>query len=211
MENAKHSRSSPLSIIHQDQALIVAEKPEGLLSVPGRGEGKQDCMSLRIQKSFPDALAVHRLDMATSGLMMFAMGQENHRLLSRMFRDRLIAKRYVAIVSGTLALQNGEIDLPMSADWPNRPRQKIDVLGKPSVTRYEVLEQGKEWARLRLEPVTGRTHQLRVHLMATGHPIVGDALYGGKPSGRLMLHAQELCFDHPVTGERLHLVSMPPF
>ncbi len=211
MENAKHSRSSPLSIIHQDLALIVAEKPEGLLSVPGRGEDKQDCMSLRIQKSFPDALAVHRLDMATSGLMMFAMGPENHRLLSRMFRDRLIAKRYVAIVSGTLALQNGEIDLPMSADWPNRPRQKIDVLGKPSVTRYEVLEQGKEWARLRLEPVTGRTHQLRVHLMATGHPIVGDALYGGKPSGRLMLHAQELCFDHPVTGERLHLVSMPPF
>ena len=211
MENAKHSRSSPLSIIHQDLALIVAEKPEGLLSVPGRGEDKQDCMSLRIQKSFPDALAVHRLDMATSGLMMFAMGQENHRLLSRMFRDRLIAKRYVAIVSGTLALQNGEIDLPMSADWPNRPRQKIDRHGKPSVTRYEVLEQGKEWARLRLEPITGRTHQLRVHLMATGHPIVGDALYGGKPSGRLMLHAQELCFDHPVTGERLHLVSMPPF
>ncbi len=211
MENAKQSRSSTLTILHEDEALIVVEKPAGLLSVPGRGEDMQDCMSLRLQTVFPDALTVHRLDMATSGLLVFARGPAMQRLLSKLFRERLIEKRYLAVVSGRMKSESGEIDLPISADWPNRPRQKIDLLGKPSLTRFEVLEQGNDMAHLRLEPVTGRAHQLRIHLMAIGHTIVGDALYGGKPSWRLMLHAHELCFDHPVTGEKMHLISKPPF
>lgn len=198
-------------LIHADEFLLAVNKPAGLLSVPGRGEDKQDCMSLRVQTHFPDAHIVHRLDMATSGLLLFARGAFMQRHLSELFRDRLIAKRYIAIVSGKLNCKIGEINLPIAADWLNRPRQKIDELGKPSITRYEVLEQENEMTRLRLEPVTGRTHQLRVHLMAIGHPIVGDALYGGTPACRLMLHAQRLDFIHPVTGEPLHLESDPPF
>ncbi len=211
MENAKQSQIIPSFIVHEDEALIIVNKPSGMLSVPGRGEDKQDCMSLSIQREFPDALTVHRLDMATSGLLVFARGKENQRMISEMFRDRLIAKRYVAIVSGTMDLQRGEINLPMSADWPNRPRQKIDEHGKPSITRFEVIEQERDTARLGLEPVTGRTHQLRVHLMAINHPIVGDGLYGGIPAKRLMLHAESLEFIHPLTKNPTRILCEPPF
>ncbi len=198
----------------QDAALVVAEKPAGLLAVPGRGEDKQDCLSARLQKIFPDLLVVHRLDMATSGLMVFARGAEMQRKLSRAFHDREVEKRYTAVVAGKLAPAVGEISLPLGADWPNRPKQKVDhAAGKHSLTRYRVLtyDASAHTTRVELEPVTGRTHQLRVHLAEVGHPIVGDALYGGGLSERLLLHASMLAFTHPLTGAALSFVSEPPF
>ena len=201
-----------LELIHADEYLLAVNKPAGLLSVPGRGTDKQDCLILRIQKSFTDALIVHRLDMATSGLLVLARGHDMQRSLSELFRERLVAKSYVAIASGKMASECGEINLPIAADWPNRPQRRIDErLGKPSLTRYRVLLRGDDDTRVALEPVTGRTHQLRVHLLALGHPIVGDALYGGQPAKRLMLHAHELDFVHPVTGRQMRLISEPPF
>ena len=203
--------SDPTEPIYADEFLLAVSKPAGLLAVPGRGLDKQDCLSLRVQRHFSDALIVHRLDMATSGLLLFARGIPMQRKLSEMFRERLIAKRYTAIVSGKMDPERGEITLPISDDWPNRPRQKIDEQGKPALTRFEVMEQDGNMARLWLEPVTGRTHQLRVHLMAINHPIVGDALYGGMHASRLMLHAQSLEFLHPVSKELMRLESEPPF
>jgi len=205
-------------LIYRDDSLIVVNKPAGLLAVPGRGADKQDCMVNRVQAEFSDALIVHRLDMATSGLLLFARGAEMQRRLSQMFREREVQKRYVAVVSGRLEPLAGEIDLPLIGDWPNRPRQKVDsAIGKPSLTRYRVLGYEKpvhlglvEATRVELEPVTGRTHQLRVHLAAIGHPIVGDALYGAEAQ-RLLLHASLLGFTHPLSGKRLSLASDAPF
>lgn len=199
-------------LIYQDDALLVVNKPAGLLAVPGRGEDKQDCLSARLQQSFPDVLIVHRLDMATSGLMVFARSIEMQRHLSQMFREREVAKRYVAVVAGTLEFA-GEIDLPIAADWPNRPLRKIDAeQGKPSLTRYRVLGHAADTSRVELEPVTGRTHQLRVHMAAIGHPILGDALYGEAASApRLLLHASSLSFAHPLNGESLNFNSPPPY
>jgi tRNA pseudouridine32 synthase/23S rRNA pseudouridine746 synthase len=201
-------------LLYRDEFLLVAVKPAGLLAVPGRGEEKQDCLSSRLQKAFADALVVHRLDMATSGLMVFARGVEMQRRLSRLFHDRLVEKRYVALAKGELAPALGEIALPLAADWPNRPKQKVDhQIGKRSLTRYRVLTYHAESdvTRVELTPVTGRTHQLRVHLAAIGHPIVGDALYGGGDAPRLLLHAGQLAFDHPLTGEPLGFASAAPF
>jgi len=203
-----------LELIYLDASLLVANKPAGLLAVPGRGADKQDCLSARIQKEFPDALVVHRLDMATSGLMVFARGVEMQRRLSQMFREREVQKRYVAVVEGRLELPAGEVNLPIIADWPNRPLRKIDVgLGKPSLTRYRLLshDSATDTTRLELEPVTGRTHQLRVHMAAIGHRIIGDALYGGRAAERLLLHAQSLSFAHPLNAEMLSLTSAAPF
>jgi tRNA pseudouridine32 synthase/23S rRNA pseudouridine746 synthase len=202
----------------------VANKPAGLLAVPGRGADKQDCLASRVQAEFPDALVVHRLDMATSGLLLFARGAEMQRRLSHLFSKREVQKRYVAVVAGRVESLSAEIDLPLAGDWPNRPRQKVDhELGKPSLTRYRVLGYGEDvrpgvskgerdtcTTRVELEPVTGRTHQLRVHLAAIGHPILGDALYG-QGAERLMLHASALSFAHPLGGEPLALASEPPF
>jgi tRNA pseudouridine32 synthase/23S rRNA pseudouridine746 synthase len=199
-------------LIYRDDTLLVVDKPAGLLAVPGRGTDKQDCLSVRIQKEFPDALIVHRLDMATSGLLVFARGAEMQRRLSRMFREREVEKRYVAVVAGRMGAGTGEIDLPLIADWPNRPKQKVDhASGKPSLTRYRVLGHDGDTTRLELEPVTGRTHQLRVHLAAICHPIIGDALYEGRAAGRLLLHASSLRFAHPLDGEFLDLACAPPF
>jgi len=205
--------SSPFDLIYRDDHLLVANKPAGLLAVPGRGEEKQDCLSARLQKEFPDALVVHRLDMATSGLMMFARGADMQRLLSLMFQEREVEKRYVAVVAGKLALETGEVNLPIAADWPNRPLRVIDAeLGKPSLTRYRLLGVDAGNTRVELEPVTGRTHQLRVHMKAIGHPILGDALYGDAASApRLMLHATTLKLLHPATRAHLHFVDAPPF
>ncbi len=201
-----------LELIYADEFLLAVNKPAGLLSVPGRGTDKQDSLDARVRKDFKDALIVHRLDMATSGLILLALGQAMQRSLSGLFRERLVAKSYVAIVSGKMASECGEINLPIIADWPNRPLRKIDIaLGQPSLTRYRVIAQDAQNTRIELEPITGRTHQLRVHLQAIGHPIVGDALYGGLPSERLMLHAQGLDFVHPVTGHQMRLISDPPF
>lgn len=203
--------------MHVDDALVVVDKPAGLLSVPGRGADKADCAAARVQALYGDAQIVHRLDMATSGLLLMARGAEMQRVLSGVFQDRAVVKRYEAIVSGLIACDSGEIDLPLMADWPQRPRQKVDRLhGKPSLTRYRVLQRDpvSGTTRLELQPVTGRTHQLRVHLQAIGHPIVGDSLYAppdaASPS-RLMLHAGTLQLRHPTTGEPLILSSAVPF
>ncbi len=203
------------AVVHADEWLIVAEKAAGLLSVPGRGADKADCLVNRVQAEYPEALAVHRLDMGTSGLLLLARGEEMHKELSRAFRDRLVDKRYIAVVQGIPKTSKGSIELPLICDWPNRPRQKVDFdIGKPSLTHYQVLESAADgsWTRVELEPVTGRSHQLRVHLASLGHPILGDELYGDETSAdRLLLHASELAFIHPATGEALRFVSPPPF
>ncbi|HET9644381.1 MAG TPA: RluA family pseudouridine synthase [Burkholderiaceae bacterium] len=197
-----------------DPSIVVVEKPAGLPAVPGRTPALQDCLWRRLQARWPDALVVHRLDMATSGLMVFARGVQAQRALGKAFAERRVRKRYVAVVSGRLE-GRGEIDLPLGADWPNRPKKKVDrERGKPSLTRWHALAQEGVTSRLELEPVTGRSHQLRVHLLGIGHPIVGDELYAPEvapAAGRLLLHAAGLAFEHPHTGQTLTFQSTPPF
>lgn len=202
-----------VELLFADDHLLVAVKPSGLLSVPGRGPDKQDCLSARVRVHFPDALVVHRLDMATSGLMLFARGVAMQRTLSLMFQRRMVDKRYIAVCAGTLQPPQGEIDLPIAPDWPNRPLQRIDAEnGKSSLTRYRLLQQESDRSRVELEPVTGRSHQLRLHLASIGHPILGDALYGDEHSApRLLLHACALGFTHPASGESLAFEHMPSF
>ncbi len=185
---------SPTRVIHVDDRLVVIAKPPGLLSVPGRTE--PDCVSARVQTLYPDARIVHRLDQATSGLLLFARGAQAQREINTEFAKRQVGKVYVAVVAGQLAGQ-GLIDLPLAADWPNRPRQQVDLeRGKPSQTRWRVLAHEGPYTRVALEPVTGRSHQLRVHLAHLGHAILGDMLYAphdvAAASPRLLLHASEL-------------------
>lgn len=193
--------------------MLIASKPAGQLAVPGRGADKQDCLSARIREIFTDALVVHRLDMATSGLMVFARGEAMQRRLSMMFQRREIEKRYVAVCAGQMEPDSGEIALPLAIDWPNRPKCKVDLIhGKPSLTRFRVLDISETQSRLALEPVTGRTHQLRLHLAAIGYPILGDALYGDAHSApRLLLHACTLAFRHPGSGVSLRFEHAAPF
>ena len=206
-----------VTVLYVDDACIVVDKPSGLLSVPGRGAHLQDCMATRVQALFADALVVHRLDMATSGLMLFARGAAVQRALSRAFAQREVHKRYVAVVHGRIDAAQGEIDLPLIADWPNRPLQKVDhEHGKPSLTRWRVIGNADaDRTRVELEPVTGRAHQLRVHLLAIKHPILGDALYAPPEvragADRLLLHATQLRFAHPVSGEIVTIESTVPF
>jgi tRNA pseudouridine32 synthase/23S rRNA pseudouridine746 synthase len=211
-----------MELVHADDALLVLAKPSGLLSVPGRGADKRDCLSVRAQARYSDALIVHRLDMATSGLMAMARGQAAQRTLSLAFANRGVLKRYEAVVHGVLdTAPDSEggwsgIDLPLVLDWPNRPRQKVDPLhGKSSLTRWRVLAHETDATRVELEPVTGRSHQLRVHLAALGHPILGDPLYGHEVAksraGRLLLHAKTLGLAHPVSGEWLSFENPVPF
>lgn len=201
-------------VVYADEALIALDKPAGLLAVPGRGPDKQDCLALRVQTLYPDARVVHRLDMATSGLLLMARGPQAQRQLGMAFAQRCVHKRYVAVVEGVVPHAEGEIDLPLAPDWPQRPRQRVDPThGKPSLTRYRVLSVDHTLRRTRLclEPVTGRSHQLRVHLLAIGHRIVGDTLYGAAPHERLLLHASELALEHPVSGATVRLQSEAPF
>lgn len=209
-----------LACLHADDDLLVLDKPPGLLCVPGRGPDKQDCLSTRAQALWSDALIVHRLDQPTSGLVLMARGLPMQRALSRIFAERRVHKRYEALVHGRPSAATdadgwAEIDLPLIVDWPNRPRSKVDhATGKPSRTRWRLLahDAATDTARLALEPVTGRSHQLRVHLLALGHPIVGDALYGTPDTApRLMLHACALRLEHPVSGHTLDLRSDVPF
>lgn len=198
--------------LHLDAELIAVDKPAGLLAVPGRTE--PDCLAARVRAAWPDALVVHRLDMATSGLMLFARGAAAQRRLGADFAAQRVHKRYVALTAGLIDADAGTIDLPLAADWPRRPLQRVDLgRGRPSQTRWRVLARDAQagTTRLLLEPLTGRTHQLRVHLQAIGHPIVGDTLYGGAPAPRLMLHAAQLRLPHPAEGRELVLDSAPPF
>ncbi|HHH43415.1 MAG TPA: RluA family pseudouridine synthase [Gammaproteobacteria bacterium] len=205
-----------LEFLYRDEALLVVNKPAGLLSVPGRGASRRDCMATRVQAACPDAVTVHRLDMETSGLMVMALDRATHRKLSLLFQERRVQKRYIAVVSGCMQAAEGEINLPLSADWPNRPRQKVDrENGKPSTTCFRVIERDRERhsTRVELRPLTGRTHQLRVHLRALGHGILGDRLYadGEDDSERLMLHAEALSFTHPHTREFMTFECTSPF
>lgn len=207
-----------LEVLHEDAALLALDKPAGLLAVPGRGADKQDCLWQRVRERWPDALVVHRLDMATSGLMLFARGPAVQRRLSMDFAARRIEKHYVALVQGDMADAAGRIELPLAADWPRRPLQKVDPRhGKAAVTDWRRLDFDAAWqtSRLTLQPLTGRTHQLRVHLAAVGHPILGDALYAPPDvqarAERLMLHASALGLVHPGSGQRLELRCKPPF
>jgi tRNA pseudouridine32 synthase/23S rRNA pseudouridine746 synthase len=214
--------------LHVDANLLVFDKSAGLLCVPGRGPEKQDCLSARAAAQWPDAKVVHRLDMATSGLVLMARGIEAQRALSFAFEKRRVHKRYTAVVCGELRNSlpdsppdNGwhTIDLPLLLDWQNRPRSVVNhTEGKASLTRWCLAESKPGdppgTTRLTLEPVTGRSHQLRVHLQAIGHPIVGDPLYGAVPSDpaqRLLLHAEGIRFPHPATGEVMAFVAPCPF
>lgn len=210
-----------VAVVYADAYLIVLNKPAGLLSVPGRGPDKQDCLSTRVQTQYPDALVVHRLDMATSGLIVMARGATMQRALNAAFSSRVVQKTYEAVVSGTMDGDGPSwhtIDLPIAVDWPNRPLRTINHdIGQTSQTRYRVMGTNAHAAttHLALEPLTGRTHQLRVHLQAIGHPILGDALYAPPTvvaqAPRLLLHASSLAFAHPVDGRALHITCPADF
>ncbi len=214
--------SDGFTLIHTDNALLVLDKPAGLLSVPGRGPQNADCLAARVQAKYPEALVVHRLDQATSGLLVMARGIEAQRTLSLAFAERRVHKRYEAVVwgvpdaSGADAEGWSDIHLPLIVDWPNRPRSKVDWdIGKPSHTRWRLQQALGDHARLQLEPVTGRSHQLRVHLMSQGHPILGDNLYAQgtalAAAPRLLLHAAWLELPHPVSGQQLCFAAPTPF
>jgi tRNA pseudouridine32 synthase/23S rRNA pseudouridine746 synthase len=208
----------PLELRHVDATRVVVDKPPGLLSVPGRGPDKQDCAWARVHARFPEALIVHRLDQGTSGLIVYARGEAMQRALSEAFAARLVDKRYEAVVHGLVERDAFEIDLPLIVDWPNRPRQMIDhARGKPSLTRVRVLARDLDagTTRVELEPVTGRSHQLRVHLLAIGHPILGDALYAPPEvlarAPRLLLHARDLRLPALLDAPALSLHSPAAF
>lgn len=206
--------AADIHILHEDAALLVVEKPAGVLSVPGRLPEHRDSVAVRVQAIFPEALIVHRLDQVTSGLMLMARDPMTHRALSAAFAARRIDKQYEAVVEGIVEGDAGQIDLPLICDWPNRPRQKVDhVTGKPSCTCWRVLarDNAASCTRLELQPVTGRSHQLRVHLAETGHPIVGDTFYGAADAVRVCLHATRLGLQHPLHGEYVEFASKAPF
>lgn len=191
-------------VIHADHEVLVVCKPSGLLSVPGRGEDRADCLIERLRGAFPTILLVHRLDLDTSGVMVFGLTPHAQRHLSRQFEERKTKKAYVARLWGRLQPKTGTVDLPLIVDWPNRPRQKVDrEQGRPARTDWRVIRASDRETRVRLSPVTGRSHQLRVHMAELGHPILGDPLYAAGAAAdfpRLMLHAESLRFKHPETG-----------
>ena len=200
-----------MDVLYNDDELLVVNKPSGLLSVPGKGPDKQDCLWTRLQAQHPGVLVVHRLDQATSGLMVFALNPATQRALSMAFEARQVDKQYLAWVEGVLPVSEDwqTIDLPILLDWPNRPVHIIDPSGKPSITRWRCVQQHATLpgSLLELQPQTGRTHQLRVHLKAIGHPMWGDALYAPPEvlarAPRLLLHAQSLALQHPVTRQAM--------
>ena len=205
----------PLTILHADDDIVVTDKPAGLLSVPGRGPERADCLIGRMRAEFPSVLLVHRLDLDTSGVIVFALTAQAQVHLGQQFEKRRTQKRYVALVSGHPVEARGQVDMPLIVDWPNRPRQKVcQETGRPAQTDWRVLRQEGENARMRLTPVTGRSHQLRVHMQALGHPILGDTLYASGAAAdrpRLMLHAEELRLTHPATGEKMAFRAPVPF
>jgi tRNA pseudouridine32 synthase/23S rRNA pseudouridine746 synthase len=207
---------TPLAVIHRDHALLVLDKPAGLLSVPGKGEHLADCLLARAQAAFPEALLVHRLDRDTSGVMVFAMSPAAQRHLGLQFERRHVKKTYLARVAGHMAKNEGEVNLPLKVDWPNRPRQMVDrAEGRPALTRWRVVRREADGTtRLRLFPETGRSHQLRVHMLAIGHPILGDPFYAegaAREHPRLMLHAESLRLRHPDGGKGTAFSAKCPF
>lgn len=205
----------PLDVLYQDAHIIVANKPAGLLSVPGKLEGRADCLVSRLQATHWDTLLVHRLDCDTSGVMIFARTKQAQGFLGQEFEKRRARKTYVARVWRQLTPDEGHIDLPLCTDWPNRPRQMVDhVNGRPARTDWQVIDRDAETTRVRLFPLTGRSHQLRVHMLAQGCPILGDPIYATGPARdfpRLMLHAETLSLHHPASGEWITFTAPCPF
>jgi tRNA pseudouridine32 synthase/23S rRNA pseudouridine746 synthase len=207
--------NDPLEILHEDHEIVVVNKPSGLLSVPGRGEHLADCLISRVQAVFPQALLVHRLDRDTSGVMVFGLTPHAQRSLSMQFEKRTTKKSYIARVDGRIAEKTGTVDLPLIVDWPKRPRQMVDhENGKAAITNWRVLKASDAETRVRLTPKTGRSHQLRVHMLALGHVILGDPLYATGAAAdhpRLMLHSEELRINHPESGKGMSFRAKAPF
>lgn len=215
MDQSYTPPDTPLSVLHEDAEVLLVDKPAGLLSVPGKGPHLADCLLSRVQDAFPDALLVHRLDRDTSGVMIFALTPHAQRHLGLQFEKRMTKKTYIARVWGTPVDKTGTVDLPLIVDWPNRPRQMVcwDT-GKPAQTDWRVLKSEGQTSRMRLQPHTGRSHQLRVHMKALGHPILGDPFYASgaaRDFPRLMLHSQELRFKHPQGGRSMKIRAAAPF
>ena len=201
-------------LIHHDDQMLVVDKPEGLLSVPGRGEDRADCLIARLRGAFPTVLLVHRLDLDTSGVMVFALTPHAQRHLGRQFEARQVRKSYVARLWGRLEPRTGTVDQPLMVDWPNRPRQMIHPEGRPAQTGWRVIRASDAETRVRLNPLTGRSHQLRVHMAHLGHPILGDPLYASGAAAdfpRLMLHAETLRLRHPETNVTMTFSAEVPF
>ena len=207
--------TGPVCILHTDAHLLVVEKPAGLLTVPGKGHDKADCLITRLRLEFPGVLLVHRLDTDTSGVIVFALSRLAQGHLGKQFEHRQTEKAYAALVWGQVAGDTGQIDLPLTVDWPNRPRQHVNhETGRPAQTDWRVTARGPTDTRMELRPFTGRSHQLRVHMAALGHPILGDPLYATGPAAafpRLMLHAAWLGFRHPDGGAHVSFSSDVPF
>lgn len=207
--------TDPLVVLHEDHELLFVDKPSGLLSVPGKGAHLADCLLTRVQEAFPTALLVHRLDRDTSGVMVFALTPHAQRHLGLQFEKRQVKKSYIARVAGRLEPNTGTVDLPLIVDWPNRPRQKVcHETGRAAQTDWRVLRATEEETRVRLLPKTGRSHQLRVHMLALGHPILGDPFYASgvaRDHPRLMLHAEELRLRHPDGGKGIKIRAKSPF
>lgn len=206
----------PLDILYIDEDVLVVNKPSGLLSVPGKELKHRDSLEVRVKEQYANSLLVHRLDMDTSGAIIFALNKSSQRSLNLQFEQRVVKKIYEARVFGNINKNNGSIDLPLIVDWPNRPLQKVDIKeGKDALTHWHVLKREKNATRVRLMPETGRTHQLRVHMMSIGHAILGDRFYGNaieiNLAKELQLHAKQLVFNHPKSGKSLALISKVPF
>lgn len=206
---------TPATILHDDHEILVVDKPAGLLTVPGRGPDKADCLIDRLRGAFPTILLVHRLDLDTSGVVIFGLTPHAQRYLSAEFEARRTKKTYQARLWGHLAPAEGRVDLPLIVDWPNRPRQHVNHdTGKPAQTDWRVMRHEGDTTRVRLFPITGRSHQLRVHMQALGHPILGDPLYAEDPARdfpRLMLHAETLRIRHPDSGRHMTFSAPVPF
>ena len=215
MNDAYAPPDVPLDVLHDDAEMLVVGKPSGLLSVPGKGEHLADCLIARVQTVWPQALLVHRLDRDTSGVMVFGLTAHAQRFLSKQFELRAAKKTYIARVWGRLTPKTGRVDLPLIVDWPNRPKQHVDhENGKPAVTDWRVLRDSTIETRVRLMPQTGRSHQLRVHMLALGHPILGDPFYAkgeARDFERLMLHSEELRIKHPDSGRMMRFRQAAPF
>ena len=206
---------APLQFLHEDAQILVLDKPAGLLTVPGKLEGRQDCLITRLQAARWDALTVHRLDCDTSGVIIFARTKQAQGFLGQEFEQRRAQKTYIARVRGVITEDSGNIDLPVGSDWDYRPRQKVDPEnGRPAQTGWQVIDRQATETRVRLTPHTGRSHQLRVHMLALGHPILGDQIYAAETKGlypRLMLHAETLSLHHPATKDRVTFSAPAPF